>query len=89
MPTWIKTKKEDYTIDEQYDVVDINSFSEMQQLAYDLVKSHFDDLLVLQVLVKALLVLQVLVKVTLSMLFETFYRVNVLLLLPQVKQRIT
>ena len=24
MPTWIKTNKEDYTIDEQYDVVDIN-----------------------------------------------------------------
>ncbi|CAB3991986.1 ATP-dependent DNA helicase PIF1 [Paramuricea clavata] len=42
MPTWIETKKEDYTIDEQY-VVDINSFSEMQKLAYDIVKSHFDD----------------------------------------------
>jgi hypothetical protein len=39
MPTWLKTKKEDYTIDEQYDVVDINSFSEMQKLAYDIVKS--------------------------------------------------
>ena len=34
--------KEEYTIDEQYDVVDINSFSEMQKLAYDIVKSHFD-----------------------------------------------
>ncbi|CAB3979507.1 ATP-dependent DNA helicase PIF1 [Paramuricea clavata] len=43
MPTWIKTNKEEYTIDEQYDVVDINSFSEMQKLAYDIVKSHFDD----------------------------------------------
>ncbi len=42
MPTWIKRNKEDYTIDEQYDVVDINSFSEMQKLAYDIVKSHFD-----------------------------------------------
>ncbi|CAB4021637.1 Hypothetical predicted protein [Paramuricea clavata] len=42
MPTWIKTNKEEYTIDEQY-VVDINSFSEMQKLAYDIVKSHFDD----------------------------------------------
>ena len=44
MPTWIKTNKEEYTVDEQYDVVDINSFSEMQKLAYDIVKSHFDDL---------------------------------------------
>ena len=43
MPTWIKTNKEEYTIDEQYDVVDINSFSEMQKLAYNIVKSHFDD----------------------------------------------
>jgi hypothetical protein len=43
MPTWIKTNKEEYTIDEQYDVVDINSFSEMQNLAlYDIVKFHFD-----------------------------------------------
>ncbi|CAB4016552.1 ATP-dependent DNA helicase PIF1 [Paramuricea clavata] len=44
MPTWIKTNKEEYTIDEQYDVVDINSFSEMQKFAYDIVKSHFDDI---------------------------------------------
>ncbi|CAB3994683.1 ATP-dependent DNA helicase PIF1, partial [Paramuricea clavata] len=43
MPTWIKTNKDEYTIDEQYDVVDINSFSEMQKLAYNIVKSHFDD----------------------------------------------
>ena len=43
IPAWIKTKKENYTIDEQYDVVDINSFSEMQKLAYDIVKAHFDN----------------------------------------------
>ncbi len=43
MPTWIKTNKEEYTIDEQYDIVDVNSFSEMQKLAYDLVNSHFHD----------------------------------------------
>ena len=43
MPTWIKTNKENYTIDEQYDVVDINSFSEMQKLAYDIVKTYSDD----------------------------------------------
>ena len=43
MPTWIKKNKEEYTIDEQYEVVDINSFSEMQKLAYDIVKTHFDD----------------------------------------------
>ena len=36
MPTWIKTNKEEYSIDEQYDVVDINSFSERQKLAYDI-----------------------------------------------------
>ncbi len=45
MPTWIKTNKENYTIDEQYDIVDVNSFSEMQKLAYDMVKSHFHDTL--------------------------------------------
>ena len=39
MPTWIKKNKEKYTVDEQYEVVDINSFSEMQNM----VKSHFDD----------------------------------------------
>ncbi len=43
MPTWIKTNKEEYTVDEQYDIVDVNSFSEMQKLAYDIVKCHFDD----------------------------------------------
>ncbi len=43
MPTWIKTNKEEYTIDEQYDIVDVNSFSEMQKLAYDIVNSHFHD----------------------------------------------
>ena len=43
MPAWIKTKKEDYTIDKQYDVVDINSFSEMQKLAYHIVKAHCDN----------------------------------------------
>ena len=43
MPTWIKKNKEEYTIDEQCEVVDINSFSEMQKLANDIVKSHFDD----------------------------------------------
>ena len=43
MPTWIKTNKDQYTIDEQYDVVDIKSFSEMQKLAYDIVKFHFND----------------------------------------------
>ena len=43
MPTWIKTNKENYTIDEQYDTVDVNSFSEMRKLAYDIVKSHSHD----------------------------------------------
>ena len=43
MPTWIKKNKEEFPIDEQYEIVDINSFSEMQKLAYDIVKSHFND----------------------------------------------
>ena len=43
MSTWIRKNKEEYTIDEQNEVVDINSFSEMQKLAYDIVKFHFDD----------------------------------------------
>ena len=30
-------------IDKLFDIVDINSFSEMQNLAFDIVKSHFDD----------------------------------------------
>ena len=41
MPLWIKNLKESHTIEEQYEVVDENSFSEMQKLAYDIVKSHF------------------------------------------------
>ena len=44
MPTWIKTNKENYTIDEQYDVVDISSFTEIQKLAYDIVKTYSDDI---------------------------------------------
>ena len=89
MPTWIKTNKEDYTIDEEYGVVDINSFSEMQKLAYHIVKSHFDDiscekdqlcLIIIGVAGTG--------KSYLLMLFETFCEVNVLLLLPQVKQLI-
>ena len=43
MPSWLKTNKEEFTIDEQYDAVDIDTFSEMQELAYDLVKPHFND----------------------------------------------
>ena len=44
MPTWLKKSKE-YTTVDQYEVVHINSFSEMQKLAYDIVKFHFDDTL--------------------------------------------
>ena len=43
VPTWIKNKKDNHTINEEYEVVDINSFSEMQRLAYNIVKSHFDN----------------------------------------------
>ena len=43
MPTWIKTNKEEFILDEPCDVVHINTISEMQKLAFDLVKSHFHD----------------------------------------------
>ena len=43
MPTWIKTNKDAFTVNEPYDLVDVNSFSEMQKLAYDIIRSHFDD----------------------------------------------
>lgn len=44
MPTWIKTKKEQNSpmTCHEYQVVDIYSFSEMQKLAYDIVKQHFE-----------------------------------------------
>ncbi|CAB4010673.1 ATP-dependent DNA helicase PIF1, partial [Paramuricea clavata] len=41
MPTWIKMKKDNHIIDQQYEVVDTNSFSEMQALAYNIVNTHF------------------------------------------------
>lgn len=44
MPTWIKTSKDEYTADEQYDVADISSFREMKKLAFDMLKSHFHDI---------------------------------------------
>ena len=45
MPTWIKTKKEQANdiIHENYELVDINTFSEMQNLAYNIVKNHSED----------------------------------------------
>ena len=43
MPTWIKSKKYDTITNERYEVVDLNSFSEMQELTYNIVKSHFSD----------------------------------------------
>ena len=92
MRTWIKNKEE-YTIDEQYDVADINSFNEMQKRAYDIAyKSHFNDTLSEKEPLCRIVnckFYQELVKVTLLMLLETFCKVNVLLLLPQVKQPIT
>jgi hypothetical protein len=47
MPAWIKTMKElnSTVTHEEYEVVDINSFSEMQKLAYDIVKKHSEDIL--------------------------------------------
>ena len=43
MPNWIKAKKEQAVATEQYEVVDVNSLNEMQQLAYHLVNSYFDN----------------------------------------------
>ena len=43
MPTWIRTNKEVFTLDETCDNVDINSFSEKQKNAFGIVKSHFED----------------------------------------------
>ncbi len=89
MPTWIKTNKENYTIDEQYDIVDVNSFSEMEKLAYDIVNSHFHDtssnkeplcLIINGVAGTG--------KSYLINALETLYKVNVQSLLQQVKQHI-
>jgi len=45
MPAWIKIKRNQFeSIEhEDYDVVDINSFSEMQKLTYDIVCRHFEN----------------------------------------------
>ena len=42
MPNWIKTKRYQTYITEQYAEVDIKSLNEMQQLAYDIVALYFD-----------------------------------------------
>ena len=43
MLSWIKTNREQSNneINEQYDIIDINSLNEMQRLAYDIVNSHW------------------------------------------------
>ena len=45
MPTWIKTKKEQSSTspNEHLQPIDINTFSEMQKLAYDIVNTHQQD----------------------------------------------
>ena len=45
MPTWIKTKKEQSSncTNENSNAVNINTFSEMQRLAYDIVNAHQQD----------------------------------------------
>ena len=45
MPNWIKTMKQQSstTVQQAYGVVDISSFSRMQQLAYNIIKTHFED----------------------------------------------
>ena len=44
MPAWIRTNKEEFNVNEQYEDVNITSFSDMQNVAYHIVKSHFDDI---------------------------------------------
>ena len=46
MPTWIKNKKEstDQALQENYEHIDLATFSEMQALAYNIVESHYNDL---------------------------------------------
>ena len=89
MPTWIKTKKDNpITINEQYEVVpvDTNSFSEMQELAYNIVKSHFlDNSSEKEPLYLVIIGVAGAGKSYLSMLFATFYKVNVQLLQQLVK----
>lgn len=45
MPTWVtRNKEQSNKIHQQrFEPVDINSFSQMQQLAYNIVKMHFED----------------------------------------------
>ena len=45
MPTWIKTKKEEATTitPDNYEIVDINTFSDMQKAAYDIVNDYLQD----------------------------------------------
>ena len=43
MATWIKNQKENHTINDHYEDVDINTFSEMQSVAYNIVKSHSEN----------------------------------------------
>ena len=42
--TWIKNKEDDYVNNEQYEVADISSFSEMQRFVYDIVNTHFNSI---------------------------------------------
>ena len=45
MSTWIKTNKENYTIDEQYDILDRSTvLVKCKNLLMNIVKSHFDDI---------------------------------------------
>ena len=46
MPSWIISKKQTYvyqTLNNPYNNININSFSDMQALAYNLVKEHFES----------------------------------------------
>ena len=45
MPSWIKTKREEASaIRQEHPHVDINSFSKMQQHAFDIIKRHSEDM---------------------------------------------
>lgn len=45
MSTWIKTKREQATTitPDNHEIINVNTFSEMQKAAYDIVNHHFQD----------------------------------------------
>jgi hypothetical protein len=90
MPTWIKIKKEQASdiTHGNYEVVDINSFSEMQDLAYNIIKNHSEDTCVdKDSLCLIIIGVAGTGKATSLMLHATFCKIDVLSLQQQAKHR--